>query len=177
MQLMAAYQEFSEPDEHHKQIARKAGDWDTTVKVYMMGPDAEPVSVAGKSSCRMINGNRVLLERVTSEGMPGHKFEGLGLTGYDRLKKKYVTVWTDCHGTTIALSHGEPDASGNKITFHDEHDDPRGNGVIKSSAILELGDTEHHLTMFHEDEDGKDVKVMEVIYNKPAKAASAGMVD
>ena len=59
----------------------------------------------------MALGGRFLEERVQSSFM-GQPFSGIGYTGYDNVKKKYVSTWMDNMGTMIMVMEGTPDPAG-----------------------------------------------------------------
>ncbi len=47
----------------------------------------------------------------------GKPFHGIGITGYDNLKKKYVGSWIDDMGTGLFISEGDADAEGFVVHF------------------------------------------------------------
>lgn len=177
-EMFEACQKYSQPDEHHQMLAKMSGEWDTTITFYMMGPDKPGMVSKGHSTCRMVNDGRTMLEHATGEGMsPEEAFEGWGMHGYDRMKGKYVSTWADNHGTGIMMSEGEADASGKVITFRAEMDDPRGGGrKMNMRNVLTISDSPM-LVFYHTDPEGKEIKVMDIVYNRAGKRASAGSMD
>ncbi len=58
-------------------------------------PAASPPAMAGTTTNSLIFGGRFLKQEVrgTVEGHP--PFEGIGITGYDNIRKEYQSVWFD----------------------------------------------------------------------------------
>jgi hypothetical protein len=90
------------------------GTWMAKVKSWM-SPGAPPMENDGTSESKMALGGRFLEERVQSSFM-GQPFSGIGYTGYDNVKKKYVSTWMDNMGTMIMVMEGTTDPAGNVIT-------------------------------------------------------------
>jgi hypothetical protein len=89
----------------------------------MNGPKSEPTISKATSEQKMALGGRFLQQDVTGE-MMGQPFAGVGYTGYDNMKKKYVTVWMDNMGTAMATSEGTMDKEGTTITTWGKMDEP-----------------------------------------------------
>jgi len=56
--------------------------------------------------------------------MMGMPFEGIGINGYDNLKKKFVSTWIDNMGTMIVMSTGTFDPATKTFTYMGEMDNP-----------------------------------------------------
>ena len=97
-------------------------------------------------------------------GMP---FTGMGFTGYDNIKKKYVGTWMDTMTTSMMISSGTANADGKSYTFTSTMDDPM---TGKSSPVKEtvtIVDDDHHtLEMWSPGPDGKMFKTMEIAYTR-----------
>src|SRR5262249_28225517 len=102
--MMAAWQKYATPGEGHAVLKPIAGSWTCAVKMWM-APDAPPQESPATSESKMIMGDRYLQEEVKGsfQGMP---FSGMGITGYDNIKKKYVGAWVDNMGTGVMTSEG-----------------------------------------------------------------------
>ena len=98
------------PGAAHKNLAGMEGTWTAKVKSWM-SPGAPPMENDGTSESKMALGGRFLEERVQSSFM-GQPFSGIGYTGYDNVKKKYVSTWMDNMGTMIMVMEGTPDPAG-----------------------------------------------------------------
>jgi hypothetical protein len=87
------------PGEHHQHLARFAGKFEASVKMWM-APGGPAQDSKGTSESTMILGGRYLQDLVKSDiaGMP---FEGMGITGYDNISQQYCFAWVDNMGTGI----------------------------------------------------------------------------
>jgi uncharacterized protein DUF1579 len=163
-QMMARMTEFSTPGEAHKVLDSKVGTWNLTVRMFM-SPDQPPQESHGSSSVQWILDGRYLQDTTVGEfgGMP---FRGSGLTGYDNLKKRYVSTWIDNFGTGILHAEGRYDAS--TRTFHYESEGPDlmfANAYVPTRAIEKWIDADHWVMQsFGPDGDGDEYMAMEIQY-------------
>lgn len=101
--LMVEFAKLAPQHEHFKHLV---GSWNTESKSLWGSTDGKPVITKGKATFRVMMGGRYLMQRTKSE-MNGEVFEGLGITGFDKVKKKYVGIWIDNMGTGIMPFEGE----------------------------------------------------------------------
>src|SRR5687768_2235337 len=97
--MMDAWAKFATPAEGHRALAGMVGTWDAEVTSWM-SPGQPPVKSKGISENRMVLGGRWVESKFTSE-MMGQPFEGVGYTGYDNHKKKYMGTWMDNMSTAV----------------------------------------------------------------------------
>ena len=89
--MMEAYKSYGTPGEPHARLVKKVGNWNIAVKMWH-SPDMEvPEESTATSRIKAIMGGRYILEKVKGEAM-GMPFEGLGISGYDNLTKKFIGV-------------------------------------------------------------------------------------
>jgi hypothetical protein len=161
--MMEAWAKYATPGESHKKLESFVGSWDTSVKSWMQ-PGAPPMESKGTSENRMIMGGRFLEQRFTGT-MMDMPFEGLGYTGYDNYKKKYVGSWMDNMGTGVVTSLGTADPSGKAMTFTGEMDDPMEGKTKPYKETITMVDNDHHVfEMWSPGPDGKMAKMMEIHY-------------
>jgi len=163
--MMEAWAKFATPGEGHKALAGMAGTWDAEVTSWME-PGQPPTKSKGTSENRMVLGGRWVESKFTSE-MMGQPFEGLGYTGYDNYKKKYIGTWQDNMSTAVMLSEGTFDAAGKVMTSTSTMDDPMTGktSTIKMTTTIESPD--HHVfEMWGPDPSGKVVKQMQIDYRR-----------
>ena len=96
---MAAYLKMAEPGAEHAMLAKFAGSWETTIRIWM-APNTPATESKGTAEIVAILGGRQLREEFSGE-MMGMPFSGFGLTGYDKATKKYVSTWSDNMSTGI----------------------------------------------------------------------------
>lgn len=119
---MKAWQDFATPGEHHKLLGRYVGSWKTHTRMWFK-PDAPAQESDGRAEIRWALGNRYIEQRQEGQ-MLGRPFSGIGYTGFDNVKQKYVTIWMDTAGTSILYELGSVDPSGRVIKSRGTVDDP-----------------------------------------------------
>ena len=163
--MMDAWMKFATPAEGHKSLAGIVGTWDAEVTSWM-DPAQPPEKSKGVSENRMMLGGRWVESRFTSQ-MMGMPFEGLGYTGYDNHKKKYVGTWMDNMSTAVMVSEGTWDAAGRVMTSMATMDDFMTGKASQIKMVTTIMDPDHHMfEMWGPDPKGKNVKQMEIHYRR-----------
>jgi hypothetical protein len=162
---MEAMMKAATPGDAHKKLGGLAGTWNAEVKMWMK-PDAPPTGGAGVAENTWALDGRWLEQHFTGTFM-GMPFAGVGYTGYDNIKKKYVGSWMDSMSTSMMISSGKEDAGGKSFTFTSTMEDPM---TGKSSPVKEkvtvVDDDHHTLEMWGAGPDGKMFKMMEITYTR-----------
>lgn len=114
-----------------------------------------------------ILGGRFLKQKYKGE-WAGEKFEGLGFIGYDKMKKRYVTLWMDNMATGIFQSTGRYDAATQTIKESGHFSCPMTGEKDKwFRAEWKLIDkNKNSYTWFMKDPNGKEFKSMEIVYTR-----------
>lgn len=165
---MKAMMEAAAPDEHHKALEKFVSRWDGAMKMWMPG-STEATDVMDTLMVRWDPGmgQRFMIMDHTSKfnNMP---FRGTATWGYNKVSKRYESVWRDNMGTGMMMSFGQASPDGKTFTFQGECDDPMGSGgKIKSREIYTwTGDETFKFEMFQTGSDGKEQKVIESTYTK-----------
>ncbi|MBD9477654.1 DUF1579 domain-containing protein [Pseudoxanthomonas sp. PXM02] len=161
---MEAYQKAGTPGIEHGRLAGMAGNYDLTVKSWH-APGAPPSTDPGTATRRMILGNRVMLEEVTSQVM-GQPFTGQGLHGFDNVTGKYWGTWNDSMSTGVMLSEGTCDAQ-LTCTYTGTHHDPVTKKPQTSRMTTRWSDKDTEVfEMYGPGPDGKETKMMEITYKR-----------
>jgi hypothetical protein len=121
-EMMRRWQEAMTPGDPHKALEQFVGEWDAVTRVWMEGPGKPPMETTGASSSTMALGGRFLRQDFTGQ-MMGMPFTGVGFTGYDNVKKKYVASWMDSMSTALSTMEGTFDTSGKVLTTFGKMDD------------------------------------------------------
>ena len=149
------------PGEQHKHLARLAGDWTFTNKMWMAA-GAPPAESSGTMHGETILGGRYV-QSVWKGNMMGMDFEGHGTGGYDNVAKKYVSSWVDNMGTGILYSTGSCDADGKKCEEKGSMIDPMtGKESYMRSVTSWTGNDSFVMEMYGPDPSGKEMKWMEM---------------
>ena len=149
------------------QVAGRAwsGTWDAEVTSWM-DPASPRRSRRASSENRMVLGGRWVESKFTSN-MMGMPFEGIGYTGYDNHKKKYMGTWQDNMSTAVMVSEGTLDAAGKVMTSTSTMDDFMTGKKQTIKMTTTIVDPDHHVfEMWGPDPSGKDVKQMEIHYRR-----------
>jgi hypothetical protein len=150
------------PGEPHKHLAKMAGDWTFTNKMWM-APGQPPMESSGTMHAETILGGRYV-SAVWKGDMMGMPFEGHGTEGYDNLAKKYVSTWVDNMGTGILYSTGTCEADNRKCESKGSMIDPMtGKDSYMRSVINWTDDNNFVMQMYGPDSStGKEFQWMEM---------------
>jgi hypothetical protein len=157
-------------DEKPKAAAKTAApagapNQDEMMKAWM-DPAKPPEESTGTAESKWALGGRFVEERVEGTAM-GQPFTGIGYTGYDNYKKKYVGTWMDSVGTMIMNTSGTADSSGKKFTFWSTIDDVVMKKAAKVKGVATVVDGDHHTyEMWSPAPDGKMFKSLEIQYTR-----------
>ena len=162
-EFMKLYEKLSMPGPEHARFKESAGIWHTETKMWM-GP-GEPSISTGTSKMETIFGGRYLKETFRCT-LTGTSFEGLGLTGYDNVKKKYVSIWLDNLGTGIIVTEGTYDEATETTTFVGEYDDPLAGRKKMKNVLREITKDRYVFEMYQVGSDGQEQKGMEITYTR-----------
>jgi hypothetical protein len=117
----------------------------------------------------MILGGRFLQEEFQGE-MMGKKFNGMGLTGYDKFNNKYVSFWIDDMGTGMFTTEGTADENGKVLTFTGKMDDPMTGEKGKSMKLItRIVSPDKHIFEMHDLSLGEKSKTMEITYTRKGR--------
>lgn len=166
-EMMKKWEAMATPGEHHKLLDQFVGTWDVTSRMWMEGPDKPPMESKGTSKVTWILGGRFIQEEASGE-MMGKPFAGLGLTGYDNFKNRYVSFWVDNSGTGLYTSEGGYNPQEKTFTYFGKMDDPSTGERDKTVMfVIRAADPNKHIFEMHDLEiGGKSTKVGEMIYTR-----------
>ncbi len=161
--MEAMWKEYATPGEPHKAFQTMKGTWSVDGKDYMTNP-ASPTMSTGEAKFETVLGGRFLVQHYHST-FQGQPFEGMGITGYDNAKKKFVGNWVDNMGTGIMNTEGTYDPASKTMTEHSDMSSPMGTMKVK---MVTKHDNENQFTftMYMMGPDGKESKSMELIYKR-----------
>lgn len=164
-EMTKAWAAAGTPGEAHKKLEPMVGSFTVATKMWM-DPKKPPEETTGTSESKWVLGGRFVEERVDGTAM-GQPFNGIGYTGYDNYKKKYVGAWVDSMGTAIMTTTGTADASGKKFTFWSTIDDVVMKKPTKVKGVVTVVDDDHHTyEMWGTAPDGKMFKSLEIQYTR-----------
>jgi hypothetical protein len=173
-EMMKQMMELAKLNENHKLLSTLAGFWTYTIKMWMNpDPKAPPMNSTGSGVRKAIMDGRYFVFDVTGKmKMPGAdgkmkemQFKGMGIEGYDNVKKKFVSSWIDNMGTGIYLMEGTYDAATKTFTYNAEMEMMPGMKT-KVREVLKIVDADHHTFEWYEDRGGQEAKTMEINYTR-----------
>ena len=172
--MMKAMLELSQTNENHKLLASLDGNWEYTLKFWMNpDPNAKPQESKGTATRKsLMDGRYVMMEVTGSVQMPGADgkmqtvpFKGMGIEGYDNVKKKFVASWVDSMGTGIEFSEGTYDQATKSFTYTSEME-PLPGMKTPVREVVKLTDNNHMLLEWYENHGSGERKTMEINYTR-----------
>jgi hypothetical protein len=164
--MMATMMKAAAPGEQHKHLARMAGDWEYTSKMWM-APGQPPEESKGTMHGEMVMGGRYVQHhwKGSFSGMP---FEGMGTEGYDNMSKKFISSWIDNMGTGMMMSTGTCDDAGKVCTMTGDMPDPMSGQTVSTKGVITWIDNDHFKNeMFMKDPaSGNEMKTMEIVASR-----------
>jgi hypothetical protein len=165
--MMAAMMEAGTPGQEHKGLEYYIGTWDTTNK-FWMAPGTEPMTATGVSEWRWVLDGR-WVEGVYQGEMMGTKFEGRSMIGYDKVKKKYVSTWTDSMSTSLMVMEGDWSDKSQTWTFAGDMPNPlQPAKPIPARWVGKIDSPNQYTFSMFEMRDGKEFKSGELVYKRRA---------
>lgn len=163
---MEAWIKASTPGDEHKLLQQYVGTWNTTT-TFWMKPGEQPQTSTGTAQFESIFGGRFVKQTVKGTAM-GQPFEGMGVSGYDNIKKHYTSVWMDSMGTSTTIGTGQLNAEKTAITDEGTMSCPMTpSGTRSYRAVWGVPvNNSFKYEMYGPDETGKEFKMMEVAYKK-----------
>ncbi len=172
--MMAQMIELSKLNENHKLLTGLDGTWNCTVKMWMDGDTSKKPQESKSTAVRksMMDGRFVEMNVTGKMQMPGADgkpkemtFKGMGLEGYDNVKKKFVGTWMDNMGTGIMMSEGTYDPASKSFTYTSEYEAMPG---MKTAIreVVKLADKDHMSFEWYENRGGQEMKTMEISYTR-----------
>jgi hypothetical protein len=160
--MMVAMQKAGTPGDAHKKLSPMVGTFDTKVTMFM--PGMPPMQSVGVSTNKWILDGRFIQQSFDGNFM-GMPFNGIGFTGYDNTKQKYVGVWMDNMGTAMMTSTGT--ASGKTMKFTSTMENVMTGKPETITETVTVTDDDHHsMEMWGPGPDGKIAKQMEITYSR-----------
>jgi hypothetical protein len=163
--MMEKYMKAGTPGPEHQQMAKMAGKWKLQVTSWMT-PTGQPMKNEGTAEFKSIMGGRFLQEEVHGQ-MGDQTFEGMGINGFDNVKKERFSTWVDNMGTGPLISHGKCAPEAKKCTMTGRVADPITGKEITVTETMTMKD-ENNFTfeMWGPGPGGKTFKTLEINYSR-----------
>ncbi|MFK7738848.1 MAG: DUF1579 domain-containing protein [Planctomycetota bacterium] len=151
------------PQKEHQPLAAQVGTWDAKME-YTDFTTGKAATSKGTSIRKQPLGGMWLIDQfqTTMMGMP---FKGMGTTGYDPAKKKYVGTWIDSMTPSLMVLEGNYDKTGKILTMSGMGVGMDGKPAMHRMVTTEKDANTHVFEMFVAGPDG-DIKVMTITYTR-----------
>jgi hypothetical protein len=145
------------PGPEHEKLKKFEGVWEGTVN--FGGAESK-----GTATYKLgLGGFWLTLEFKGEFG--GEKFEGRGTTGYDPMKKKYVSAWVDSMSPVIMFMEGAFNKDG--TTYTETGEGPGMDGKpVKMKSVYEFKDKDTLLLTMYMVADDKDQEMFKINYKR-----------
>jgi len=166
MAMAKAWEDFAKPGNMHNWLAKGAGTWVSDSVASWMMPGEPPVYSKASSVEKPILGGLYVEGNYTGI-MMGAPMMGHSITGYDKMKKKFVASWIDNMGSGIVRLEGTYDAAAKTLTMQGKQSDPGKNAETDIRQVQQwIDDNTYKLTMYGPGHDGKETKFMEGTFKR-----------
>jgi hypothetical protein len=155
------------PSDAHKKLDVFAGKWNYTAK-FWMDPKKKPEVSTGTSDNNWILGGRFLQANAKGQATKDWPaFEGMGLTGYDNVKKEYTSMWVDNMSTSTMKSTAIFDDKAKTLTEKGTYHCPMKQAEQAYRSIWKVkGKDAYQYVSYMTDMNGKEFKAMEIDYKR-----------
>ena len=160
--MMQAYAEAGQPGDMHAMLEHFVGKWDVTAEFEMGG---DTMTSNGTSTVVSIYGGRFIRETFGGE-MMGEAFEGTAVVGYDKVGRKFQSVWFDMMSTAMLFAEGSVSADGKTMTFTGMGPDPLTGAMKPYMHVSKIIDDNKHVFEMYESGDGGMVKSATMTYTR-----------
>lgn len=162
-EMQKLFDEYAGLAPEHGAFKTLVGKWKTASKVFYENPTNPPVSEGTAEFELLLDGRFVQQKLKTNFG--GKPFEGLGITGFDKAKKKYVGIWVDNAGTGIMHTVGTYNEKSKTMMEVGHSSSPLGE--MKMRMITKtISDDEFVFTMYMQMPGAEEMKGLEIKYTR-----------
>ncbi len=162
-EMIRALRDAGKPGTGHEILNRLTGKW--KVRGFMrIDLKSNPEMVSGVAKIDWILGKRFIKQDFDCRKLD-LPIQGLGLIGYDKLRKEYTGIWCDNSNTGIANLAGKLSSGGTKIEFRLSQTDLRSGQRRNARAEIVLDEKKGFRYSVFADLDGaKEVEVLRLSY-------------
>jgi hypothetical protein len=169
-QLMKQLLDFSRPGNNHEILNKLAGTWNfkDARLTFVKGTLIRKPIYDGRFYSVEVTGGKLQVP-VADGKMKEEPYQSMQIEGYDNPRMKFVTMCINNHiGSDIQVQTGTYDLPTHSFTF--DWDSELVPGMKKKNKrVLKVIDNTHYIEEFYEQQNGKDVKVRELDYEKTSE--------
>lgn len=161
---MQKYIEAGTPGSVHKKLGAFVGNWNT-ISEENQNDGKPPVINKGTAEIKWVNEGRFLHFTTTGKqfGLP---FTSVSLIGYNNLRKKITSVWSDNSSTAFFITEGTIDETGTIITLYGKTDDPDTGEFDKNWQVIWRVTPDKLFQQYYDLSHEKPQPMFQIIYQK-----------
>jgi len=160
--MAKAWEDAAKVGPNHKLLKHFEGAWDA--EIHELTPGMETTD-SGVLTATLIRGDRFL--SIDFKGKShGKPLEGGGLWGYSNVDKRFEETWADNLSTQLSFLTGSADKAGKVFTMTGEYTDPVSGKKSQQKEVTTIVNKDSYRSEFYMTEDGKESKVMEIVYTR-----------
>lgn len=114
-EMMGKARKYMQPGEHHQQLERFLGKWNTELRMTMMGKQSPPEHGTAEFSWLMPGRWLKMQSNGKMMNMPAQTFQ---LLGYDNFKQSFVMTSVNSLDTAMTHAEGDMDPSGKALLLY-----------------------------------------------------------
>lgn len=155
---------MEKPTPQHEELKKLVGNWELEMK--FPGPDGAEVVSKGVSKIKMM-GDFWAVEDATFD-MMGMAYTGHGIIGYDAVRKKHISTWSDSMSSSMMYMQGDMDKDGKTLRLESEGPSMTEPGKMTTYSFKEMwtDDNTRAMEMHTPGPDGKDMLVWTMTYRR-----------
>jgi hypothetical protein len=149
----------------HKLLQLDEGEWDAEMSLFLQ-PGAPPLVSQCSETNELLPGGLWVISRFEGN-IAGAPFSGVGMNGYDPVKKKYVGSWVDSMTPHMMTYEGDYDEASKTLTTAAQGRDPQsGEVVVYKQIARHVNENTRTFEMHAPGADGEYEKMMEIKYTR-----------
>lgn len=169
-EAIAQWLAMNAPGEYHAKLEGFVGNWDVATK-FWFAPGMPVQESTGSSQVQWILDGRFIQENfqgnVQMPGMEPQPFKGFGITGYDNMKKQYISIWSDTMSTGVMQSSGQYDTDTGVLQLVSNYDDPMtGQPTTMRMTHKFIDENTTVMEAFSKTPDTDEYQCMEITYTR-----------
>lgn len=164
--MMKAWTDFATPGPEHQWMASHTGTWVCDSLAQWMDP-GQPPSYSKATDVLSVKMNGLYQVSDFSSTMGGQPMSGMGIMGFDKMKKKFVLSWIDNVGSGIVRMEGTYDEATKTLHMKGKQSDPGLQAESDMRQEMNFPDENTYImTMYGTGHDGKEAKFLQGTFRR-----------
>ena len=148
--------ETAHPLPQHQVLSQDEGVWDSTVQVFVGGPNRPPMTFTGVETYTVLKQGLWTIAEIQGD----HQI--VAIYGYDSYHNKFVGSWIESTSPYRVQLEGEYDEASRTLTMIAKGTDPHSGQVLNERQVITHTDDDTRvLSQYRLKDDGTQFKVLE----------------